>query len=176
MSAAPRLGLRLEASRLSTAGRRSHVTPQPELRELAAQHAAIERAVTDAAGMTATIDRAFPALFGQLAKLGVTPSGPPFIRYLKTGERWEIELGVPVPASVRELDGAELTSLPAGRSAVLRYIGRYEGLRDACGRLRSWVVERGEGASGPRWEVYVTDPRTEPDASKRITDTYQPLR
>jgi effector-binding domain-containing protein len=37
------------------------------------------------------------------------------------------------------------------------------------------VAERGERASGPFWESYVTDPRSEPDASKRITDIYQPI-
>jgi hypothetical protein len=70
---------------------------EPEIRELAEQPAAVDHAVTDAAGLPATIDRGFPALFGQLAKLGVTPSGPPFIRFLEVGERFEIQLGVPVP-------------------------------------------------------------------------------
>jgi hypothetical protein len=40
------------------------MTREPEIRELAAQPAAAEHAVTDAAGLAATIDRAFPALFG----------------------------------------------------------------------------------------------------------------
>jgi hypothetical protein len=28
----------------------------------------------------------------------------------------------------------------------------------------------------PHWEAYVTDPRSEPDPSKRVTDIYLPLR
>ncbi len=149
---------------------------EPEIRELAVQPAAVEHTVTDAVGLPATIDRAFPALFGRLAKLGVTPSGPPFIRYLEAGERIEIQLGVPVSPGVGQLEGAEEMSLPAGRAAVLRYIGPYQGLHEAFEQLRSWVEERGETTAGPYWEVYVTDPRKEPDACKWITDIYQPLR
>lgn len=149
---------------------------EPEIRVLAEQPAAVEHAVTDAAGLPATIDRGFPALFGQLAKLGVTPSGPPFIRFLEVGERFEIQLGVPVPPGTGELAGAEARSLPPGRAAVLRHVGPYLGLRDAFEKLRTWVEDRGERIAGPHWEVYVTNPRDEPDASKRITDIYLPLR
>jgi effector-binding domain-containing protein len=59
---------------------------------------------------------------------------------------------------------------------VLRHIGPYQGLQGAFARLRSWIGEHGEAAAGPSWEVYVTDPRTEPDATNWITDIYQPLR
>jgi effector-binding domain-containing protein len=149
--------------------------PAPEIRDLAGQPAAVERAKTDVEGLGATIDRAFPTLFGQLARLGIPPAGPPFIRYLKTGERFEIELGVPLPEGVGELEGVNQATLPAGRTAIMRYIGPYDGLRNACEQLVAWVEERDEEAAGPHWETYVTDPRTEPDASKRITEIYLPL-
>jgi effector-binding domain-containing protein len=127
------------------------MTQDPEIRELPAQPAAVARAVTDVAGMAATIDRAFPALFGRLAELGVAPDGPPFIRYLDIGERLEIELGVPVADGVGALEGVERGSLPAGRAAVLRHVGPYAGLRDAGVRLVAWVERRGEEVAGPHW-------------------------
>jgi effector-binding domain-containing protein len=148
----------------------------PEIHHLAAQPVAIERATTDADGLPATIDRAFPTLFGQLARLGIQPAGPPFIRYLKTGDRFEIELGVPLAEGVGELEDIEQSALPAGRAAVLRYAGAYDGLREACEQLKVWAEERDEEAAGPHWETYVTDPRTEPDPSKRITEICLPLR
>jgi effector-binding domain-containing protein len=149
--------------------------PAPEIRDLAAQPAAVERATTDVDELTATIDRAFPTLFEGLARLGIRPAGPPFIRYLKTDERFEIELGVPLPEGVGELESIEQTTLPAGRAAIMRYIGPYDGLRGACQQLRDWVEERGEEPAGPHWETYVTDPRTEPDPSKRITEICLPV-
>jgi hypothetical protein len=36
--------------------------------------------------------------------------------------------------------------------------------------------ELGEQPSGPFWESYVTNPAEEPDASKRVTEIYLPLR
>ena len=152
------------------------MTEKLEIRELVAQDAAIERATTDAAGIGAVVDRAFPALFEALEKQGMTPGGAPFIRFLQTGERLEIELGVPVPAGHPPLDRVEQTTLPAGRAAVLRYVGPYDGLADAGERLLGWVVARGEQPAGPRWETYVTDPRTEPDPNRRVTEIYVPLR
>jgi effector-binding domain-containing protein len=147
------------------------MTPQPEIRELPAQPVAAERAVTDADGLPGTIDRTFPALFEQIAARGTAPAGPPYVRYFETGERFDIELGVPLPAG----DGED-ASLPSGRAAVLRYTGPYDGLPAACEQLGQWVEDRGEEAAGAFWESYVTDPRSEPDPSKRITEIYLPLR
>src|SRR5829696_8759882 len=65
--------------------------------------------------------------------------------------------------------------LPGGRAAVLRHVGPFSALRDACERLARWIAEQGEAADGPFWESQVTNPREEPDASKWITDVVQPL-
>jgi effector-binding domain-containing protein len=148
------------------------MTPVPEIRELPAQPAAVEVSVTDAAGSTAVIDRGFPRLFGRLAELGVAPAGPPYIRYLRMGEELELELGIPVPDGSAAADGA----LPAGRVAVLRHIGHFSGLREAGEGLERWVAEQGEEVAGPFWEAYVTDPSSEPDSSKWITDIHVPVR
>ena len=147
----------------------------PEIRDLAAQPVLIEHAVTDADGLPVTIDRTFPALFGRLGEMGIPPAGPPFIRYLRTAERLEIELGVPVPRDLTDRAAAGIETLPAGRAAVLTYTGPYDGLREACAELGRWVHQHGETPAGPFWESYVTDPRTEPDATKRVTEIYQPL-
>ena len=70
---------------------------------------------------------------------------------------------------------AEQTGLPEGRAAVLGYFGPYEGLRAACEELGAWVEQRGERVAGPFWEVYVTDPRSEPDPLERLTEIFIPI-
>jgi effector-binding domain-containing protein len=55
----------------------------PEIRELSAQPAVTEVAVTDADGIPSVADAAFPRLFGRLAELGVELAGPAYIRYLR---------------------------------------------------------------------------------------------
>ena len=144
------------------------MTLDPEIRELSPQPAVVEVAVTDQAGLPGVVDRGFPRLFGRLAELGAEPAGPPFIRYLRTGEELELELGIPVGP-----DAGQTSGLPGGRAAVLRHVGPFSGLRDACARLQEWAGER---AAGPFWESYVTNPREEPDSSKWITEIFLPLR
>ena len=118
------------------------MTLEPEIRELSPQPAVTEVAVTDEAGIPGVVDSGFPRLFGRLAEVGVEPAGPPFIRYLRTGEELEMELGIPVGP-----DAGQPAVLPGGRAAVLRYVGPFSGLRDACARLERWVAEQGESGT-----------------------------
>ena len=147
------------------------MTLDPEIRELSPQPAVVEVAVTDDAGLPGVVDSGFPRLFGRLAELGVEPAGPPYIRYLRTGEELELELGIPVGP-----DAGQSSGLPGGRAAVLRYVGPFAALRATLAR-RSGAGWRGQGEepAGPFWESYVTNPRDEPDSSKWITDITQPI-
>ena len=55
---------------------------EPQIQERAAQHyAGIPMTVT-MDGLSSAVDSAFSELFGWLASEGITPAGPPFIRYL----------------------------------------------------------------------------------------------
>ena len=146
------------------------MTPDPEIRELSPQPSVVEVAVTDDAGLPGVVDSGFPRLFGRLAELGVEPAGPPYIRYLRTGEELELELGIPVGPDAEQSSG-----LPGGRAAVLRHVGPFSGLRAACAALEAWVAGQGEEPAGPFWEAYVTNPREEPDSSKWITEIVQPI-
>src|SRR5689334_10063422 len=137
---------------------------QPDITDIPAQTALTRVATTDRAGMGATIDRAFGELFAELDRLRAEPAGPPYIRYLSTGEQLEIELGVPVASDAVPENGR--ATLPGGRAAVLRHTGPYEELPQAVERLARSVQEHGEKASGPFWESYVTNPAEEPDPAK----------
>ncbi len=149
---------------------------EPEIRQLTPQPALVEHASTDTAGLPAAVDRGFGALLRRLSELDVALAAPPYIRYLQTGERMQLELGAPVAAGTAALDGLPLGGLPGGRVAVLRHTGPYEQLRDACARLAEWLRRQGLEPAGPFWESYVTNPAEEPDPAKRITDICQPLR
>jgi DNA gyrase inhibitor GyrI len=121
-------------------------------------------------------------VFAWLAGRGLEPAGAPLIRYnvIDMERGMEIEVGVPVAApvvgDVRVIGGV----LPAGRYAVLTYLGDYTGLVAANAELQAWAgaeglrfdqspTERGD-AFGARVESYETDPEEEPDPSKWRTD------
>jgi effector-binding domain-containing protein len=147
----------------------------------AGPYAAIKTTVT-MDGISAAVDDAFPELFGWLGANGIAPAGPPFIRYLviDMAAELEIELGVPVGTPVAGSGRVQPGVLPEGRYAVLRHIGHYDGLIDANAALQDWAREQGitfdteETAKGQAWrgrfEHYLTDPSSEPDPGKWVTE------
>ena len=155
---------------------------EPQIQARAAQpYVAIRRTVT-MDGISGAVDEAFPELFGWLAGNGIAVGGAPFIRYLvidMAGEL-QIELGVPVSAPVAGSGRIQPGVLPAGRYAVLRHTGPYDGLVASHAALQQWAAEHGvqfdthDTAQGSAWggrvEHYLTDPSQEPDPAKWETD------
>jgi len=115
-------------------------------------------------------------VYGYLQSTGRAPTGPPFARFTFLGEQVAVEAGFPVAG---ELDGAGSvvsSTLPAGPAAVTTHYGRYEGLERAYDAVRAWLVEHGREPAGPHWEIYFTDPNSEPDSTRWRTDVVVPFR
>ena len=167
--------------------------PEVQIQRREAQsYAAIPMQVTmDTLG--GAVDQAFPELFGWLARHAIAPAGPPFIRYLviDMAAGLQIEMGVPVATATDDAgrdgdgdsdDGGRITPavLPAGRYAVLRHTGPYDGLVASNAALQRWAEEHGitfdswDTAQGTAWraraEHYLTNPAAEPDPSKWEVD------
>jgi effector-binding domain-containing protein len=158
------------------------MTHEPQIQERAAQdYAAIPMTVT-MDGLPAAVDEGFPELFGWLGGQGIAPAGPPFIRYrvIDMAAKMQIELAVPVAAPVTGSGRVQPGSLPAGRYAVLRHTGPYDGLIASNAALQDWAQRHGiqfdawDTPEGSAWrsraEHYLTDPRTEPDPARWETD------
>ena len=126
-----------------------------------------------------------PPLIGEVAawleRRGIKPAGAPFFSYtgMGPGERLEMEVGFPTAEQV-QADGRVIAGIiPRGRFATLRYTGPYVGLYEANMALGEWLAAQGEspgGGSAPgryaaaHLEIYETDPATEPDPGRWITD------
>ena len=158
------------------------MTQQPQIQPRDAQHYVAIRATVTMDTISTAVDSGFPELFGWLASNGIAPGGPPFIRYLvidMAGDL-QIELGVPVRAPVTGSARIQPGVLPAGRYAVLRHTGPYDGLVASNGALQQWAAEHGvqfdtsDTAQGSAWggrvEHYLTDPARGPDPAKWETD------
>jgi len=81
-------------------------------------------------GLVEAVDTGFPEVIAWLTKHGVTPTGPPFIRYLviDMATELEIELAVPVGGEVEGNGRVRFDVLPAGRYVTLRHVGPFDGL------------------------------------------------
>jgi DNA gyrase inhibitor GyrI len=154
----------------------------PQIQERPAQHYAGIRMIVPMDGISGAVDEAFPELFGWLASNGVTPSGAPIIRYVVIDMMagLQLVLGVPVNSPVTGRGRVQPGVLPAGRYAVLRHTGPYDGLLAANAALQQWanehdvafdVTDTPEGqAWGSRVEHYLTNPAEEPDPAKWEVD------
>jgi effector-binding domain-containing protein len=116
--------------------------------------------------------------FAWLGEQHVAPAGAPFWKYnvIDMAGQLEVEAGVPVAQPLTG-NGRVITGvLPAGRYVTLCHVGAPETLAGATASLLDWAAARGltfdmsPSPEGERWgcrlEIYLTDPRDEPDMSK----------
>jgi effector-binding domain-containing protein len=132
--------------------------------------------------LAGAVDQAFPELFAWLAGHAIAPAGAPIIRYLviDMAAGLQIEMGVPVATAIDGDGRIRPGVLPAGRYAVLRHTGPYDGLVASNAALQRWAGEHGiafdswDTPEGTAWraraEHYLTNPAAEPDPSKWEVD------
>ena len=119
-------------------------------------------------------------VFGWLAGRGAAPAGAPFWKYnvIDMDASLEIEVAIPVAQAVPG-DGRVIAGmLPAGRYVTVRHVGPPETLAAATADLLDWAVAHGlkldSDDDGRRWgarlERYLTDPATEPDTARWVTE------
>jgi effector-binding domain-containing protein len=118
----------------------------------------------------------YQSVFEYLAGAGIVPAGPPFARYTFLDGAVAVEAGVPVPHEVAGQGRVEPSTLPDGHAAVTVHTGRYEDLDKAYEALNRWLKDHDHSPAGPHWEIYFTDPNTEPDPARWRTEVVMPYR
>lgn len=127
-------------------------------------------------GIQSALAEVLPAVFGFAQKHGAVMVGPPSTRYLEfTPGSITLQGGVPVAAHIPVEGDIEATELPGGEAATLIHQGPYDTLTKGYAALEAWVTDNDRKASGPMWEVYLTDPGTTPDPNDWQTKIYMPL-
>ena len=115
-------------------------------------------------------------LMDTLADQGVAPTGPWFTHHLRMDpDVFDFEIGVPVDGPVSPAGRVVPGELPAARVARTIYHGGYEGLGDAWGEFRDWIVAHGHTPAADLWEVYVTGTESTDDPAELATELTQPL-
>lgn len=148
-----------------------------ELIDRAAQPTAVIPIETTPDGIGPSLGQAFAEVQAALRRAGVAPVGPPFARYFEySPARVDLEAGFPVATPVSG-DGRVMPGeLPAGRIAQAWHAGGYDTVAETYSRLETWIREHGHALAGPPWEVYLTDPTSEPDSSRWMTQILWPIR
>lgn len=139
-------------------------------------------------GIAGAVDESYPRLFEWLNHKMLEPAAAPFIKYnvIDMARELEIECGVPIDDLAERTDGIIAGLLPQGRYAMLTHTGPYDELVAANGALLEWIAgqglvmdvedtDRGD-RFGCRLEIYETDPATQADSAKWVTEVAIRLR
>ena len=103
-------------------------------------------------------------------------AGPPFGLYREFDpDRVVCDAGTAVEVVPPETGRVKVIELPGGRVARALHTGPYEQLAISYAELSRWIEAQGERPGPTMWEVYLTDPETEPDPDRWQTEIYQLL-
>ncbi|MBD3334216.1 MAG: AraC family transcriptional regulator [Candidatus Eisenbacteria bacterium] len=168
----------LDARRAWTSRRSSGGTMayKIEIKTIETQAMVSIRATTRPEDIGATLETILPEVWRHLQDLGMDPAGPPFTRYCEfEQDRVGLEAGFPVTTPLGSEGRIADGHLPGGKVAVTWHVGPFHRLREAYTALEAWLREERIDPTGPPWEVYWTDPGTEPDPDKLRTEIFLPI-
>ena len=160
--------------------RKEGVMPyEVQVKELAAQHAAVVRRHTTAATIGQEICQGFGLLGEAIGRADVPIAGPPFLvmqEVIDEVSEGEFELGFPVAAPFEDAGEVRGAELPATTVAWTLHHGPYDEVGPAYHTLTGWIQEHGHEIAGPPREVYLTDPQETPDPADYVTEVQFPIR
>ena len=151
-------------------------TSKIEIRQMPPRHAATVREKIARDDMTEALGRSYQAVGAAIAKQGVEADGAPFARYHDFGDTIDLEAGMPVAAPVAQDGDVKPSVLPGGPAAIAVHRGPYEGLAATYDAIGTWIEQSDREANGGPWEIYLTDPGTEPDPANWLTEIIWPLK
>ncbi len=121
--------------------------------------------------------KAYHAVYAACRAQGLQRTGAPFARYrLRGRDTCTIEAGFPVEGPIKRTGDVRPSSLPEGAAASVVHIGPYETMEQTYEALVAWIERRGGAPVGDAWEIYLSDPRMEPDPATWRTEILQPYR
>jgi effector-binding domain-containing protein len=149
-----------------------------EQRVLVEQPIVVVRTETTVDGIPTLLGSANGASAGHAQACGCQIVGPPFARYeMLNGpdDGFAIEAGFPIAAPVDGADPVEAAELPGGNAAAAWHIGPYNTMEPTYAAIQAWIEERGGVPNGAAWEIYHSDPATEPNPATWRTEIVQPF-
>jgi effector-binding domain-containing protein len=128
----------------------------------------------------ADIGQFYEANFGKIveyaAKKGAVVNGHPSgLFYNWTDTLAKMSAAIPVDKEVEGNKEIEFRAVAGGKALQINYYGAYDKSEAAHYEMDDYMTEKGLQLSGAVREVYVTDPVSEPDTSKWLTEIIYPV-
>lgn len=148
-----------------------------ETRALPETPVAMMRATLAVADLPAWLGTAFGRTAAALGRQGAGPAGPPFARFHRLADdRFEVEAGFPAVRAVDDDGDVVGATLPGGPAAVTVHVGPYDEMEPTYEAIATWIADHGFEPVGDSWEVYLSDPQSQPDPATWRTEVVQPYR
>jgi len=127
-----------------------------------------------------TIEDSFKEVLSSMGTNNIAPIGYPVIVWNNYNPKGVSEficlMEINSKSEVNGIENDMYYSFPERRVLWLEYKGAYEKSSIAWETLNSYIANQNLVMSGNPYEEYVTDPSTEPDTSKWITNIYFPVK
>jgi effector-binding domain-containing protein len=148
-----------------------------EVKELEAAKALTIKATTPSDEISAKLGELYPKIMSCILENEIEMTGPPFAIYHSWDPEGDtkLEAGVTVDKEAECEGDIEFVELPACKVATALHTGSYESIGPVYEAIQKYINEKGLKIKGAAWEVYLTDPNTEPDPNKYQTQVYFPV-
>jgi effector-binding domain-containing protein len=149
------------------------------LREVASEHLASVRGTYPTARLPEVIPAELARVMSELTAEGIQPSGAAIAIYHGwTGDMIDAEIGFTIRGVFfpRDPKGPIRASrTPAGKVLFTVHVGRYADLEAAYKAIRAYAEVNRLELAGVMWERYLSDPVSEPDPDRHVTEVYWPV-
>lgn len=133
----------------------------------------------DEKAMMAVMEKSYGQLGADVAKAKIQLAGPAFCLVTKWDEatkQTEMICAFPVAADAKVPAKYKIQQVPAGKAVKAVHKGDYSGLVNAHMEINEYIMSKNLTMAGNPWESYVTDPMTEKDTAKWVTEIYYPIQ
>jgi len=131
------------------------------------------------AAISAQMMKSYGELDGALKKSKVAIAGPAFCLFPKwdeTTKQMEMVCSFPVAADAKLPAKYKVMQTPGGKAVKAVHLGAYTNLKTTHDQINQYIAFKKLEMAGAPWEVYVTDPMTEKDTTKWVTEIYYPIK
>jgi len=143
---------------------------------MAPSPAAVVRDTMATSELPSFFGRAFGAVAAAAAAQGVELVGEPFAFYPGAPtDVIEVAAGFRVPTAFQPSGEVVPMELPGGRVVIAVHVGPYDTMDKTYKEIHTWMAARRLTPAGHMWEVYLSDPSTQPDPSTWRTQIIWPV-
>lgn len=122
----------------------------------------------------AFLGKNFGLLYAEATKLSLKPGVASGIYYSWTQEQTEMEAVIAVDKMPAKKGAFVAREIAATKALKVSYYGPYMGTKAAHDAIETYAKAKNYKLEAA-WETYVTDPGSEPDTAKWLTEIYYPL-